>query len=108
MKEVTLTSSRSSPLQKGRWHLVEGESLSRDSFGPLYEAAYSLPRGGVCRGFLFTEDEIRRNFSYISGTFRELTSIIVYINTFHNLQRGKFDKITKHLFYQVNVSVVPR
>ena len=32
---------------------------------------HSLPLGGAGRGFPFTEDETRRHFSYLSGTFRE-------------------------------------
>ena len=36
-------------------------------------AVYDLPQGGVGRGFPFTEDETRRHFSYLSGTFREHT-----------------------------------
>ena len=47
--------------------MVEGESVSCDSFGPLlrwpsYDIAHSLPRGGVDRGFPFTEDETTKAF----------------------------------------------
>jgi hypothetical protein len=37
-----------------------------------YDIAHFLPLGGAGRGFLFTEDEARRHFSHLSGTFREL------------------------------------
>ena len=34
-QEFHLTSNRSFALREARWHLVEGESLSKESFGPL-------------------------------------------------------------------------
>jgi hypothetical protein len=37
----------------------------------VYDFAHSLPLGGAGREFPFTEDETRKNFSYLSGTFRE-------------------------------------
>ena len=33
--------------------------------------AHSLPLGDIVRDFPFTENETRRHFSYLSGTFRE-------------------------------------
>ena len=38
---------------------------------PYKDVAHSLPLGGADRGFLFTEDETQRRFSYLSGAFRE-------------------------------------
>ena len=35
------------------------------------DVAHCLPLGGVGRGFPFTEEETRRYFSYLSGTFKE-------------------------------------
>ena len=37
----------------------------------------SLPLGRVGRGFVFTEDETRRNFLYLSCTFREVYRVIL-------------------------------
>ena len=54
----------------------------------VYDVANSLPRGGVGRDFPFTEDETRRHFSYLSGTFRELyiyIYIYIYIYKLHIL-----------------------
>ena len=46
--------------REGHSHLVEGESLFRDSFGSLLLAVhniiYSLPQGGLVR-FFFSDDE---------------------------------------------------
>ena len=41
----------------------------------VYDVVHSLPEGGAGRGFPFTEDETRRHFSYLSGTFREYLKI---------------------------------
>ena len=38
----------------------------------FYDVAHSLLLEGAGRDFSFTEDEIRRHFSYLSGIFREL------------------------------------
>ena len=46
----------------------------------VYDIAHSLPLGGAGRDFPFTEDEIRRYFSYLSCTFREYSFLC--INTF--------------------------
>jgi hypothetical protein len=37
---------------------------------------HSLLLGGADRGFHFPEDQTRRNFSYLSGTFREHSRFI--------------------------------
>ena len=37
----------------------------------VYDLAHSLLREGVGRGFYFTEDETRKHFLYLSGTFRD-------------------------------------
>jgi hypothetical protein len=52
---------------KGRI-LIPGFVRSPPSLA-VYDVAHSLSRGGVGRGFPFTEDEIQRHFSYLSSTF---------------------------------------
>ena len=41
----------------------------------LAHFAHSLLLGDVGRSFPFTKDEIRRHFSYLSGTFREYSQL---------------------------------
>ena len=48
----------------------------------IYDVAHSLPRGGVGRGFPFTEDETRRYFSYLSF----LISSSYLLSNMHKLQ----------------------
>ena len=43
----------------------------------VYGVDHSLPLGGTDRDFLFTEDVMHRNFSYLSGTFREPFLLLV-------------------------------
>ena len=50
--------------------LIQGFILSPTTLA-VYDVAHSLLLGGVGRGFPFTEDETRRHFSYLSGTFRD-------------------------------------
>ena len=78
-----MTSTRSSARLEGCWHLVEGESLSRSPPTlAVYEVAQSLSLGGERRGILFTEDETRRHFSYLSGIFRQLYLILLLLSSF--------------------------
>ena len=37
-----------------------------------YGVTHSLPLGGVDRDLFLTEEETRRHFSYLSGSFREV------------------------------------
>jgi hypothetical protein len=43
----------------------------------VYDVAHSLPLGGKCKDFLFTDDETRRHLSFISDTFREFRKNLV-------------------------------
>ena len=61
---------RSLALGRGRI-LIPGFIRSPPTLA-VCEVAHSLPLGGADRVFAFTEDETRRHFSYLSGTFREL------------------------------------
>ena len=56
-QEIALTSTYSSTLQKGLWHLLEGESLSWNSPTLAIYGVHSLPLGDAGRDFPFTEDE---------------------------------------------------
>ena len=63
-------STRSSTLREDRWHLVEGESLSRIHSVPstlvVSDVPQSLPLGSTGKDISFTEDETRRHFSVTS------------------------------------------
>jgi hypothetical protein len=52
----------------------------------VYDVAHSLPLGDVGRGFSFTEDETRRNFSYL---FRNRVSKPVILYNEHMLLNCK-------------------
>ena len=59
------------PLALGRGSkLIPGFILSSLT-SSVYGVAHSLLLVGAVRGFSFTEDETRKHFSYLSGTFRE-------------------------------------
>ena len=59
------------PLALGRGSILIPGFVRSPPTLAVYYVFHSLPRGGVGRVFLFTEDETRRHFSYLSGTFRE-------------------------------------
>ena len=46
----------------------------------VYGVAYYPPLGGEGRGFPFTEDETRRNFTYLSNNFREHMEVASILN----------------------------
>jgi hypothetical protein len=68
------------PLALGR-----GRILISGFIQPPPILAVYLPLGGAGRGFSFTEGEIRRHFSYLSGTFRELTGVNHILKSIDNL-----------------------
>ena len=44
----------------------------------VYDVSHSFPLGGLGKDFAFTEDETRRHFSYLSGTFNCLNYLSDY------------------------------
>jgi hypothetical protein len=55
----------------GRGRILIPRFIQSPSTLTAYDVAHSLPLGGVDWDFPFTENETRRHFSYLSGTFRE-------------------------------------
>ena len=48
----------------------------------IYDIVHFLPLGGAGMDFSFTEDETRRHFSYLSGTFREFLCLCMCIRNY--------------------------
>jgi hypothetical protein len=69
------------PLTLGRERILIPGFIRSPPTLAVYDVARSLPRGGVGRGFPFTEDEAGRHFSYLSGTFRESHNIDFHLLT---------------------------
>ena len=59
------------PLPVDRGRILIPRFIQSPSTLTAYDVAHSLPLGGVDWDFPFTENETRRHFSELSGTFRE-------------------------------------
>ena len=58
------------PLALGRGRILILELFRSPFTLAVYDVAHSLPLRGIDRDLSFSEDETRRNFSYLSGTFK--------------------------------------